>query len=361
VFKWTASGQRSTFAFGLYAPFVLAFDSADNLYVSNAGINIFTDTILKFTPGGARSTFASGLFNTTGMAFDSAGNLFVQEAYAGSKVYKITPGGVRTTFANYYGVSLGFDSAGRLLQGDDYGNIYQLSPQGTRTLYASGLARPSCFALQVPKPPTPTTITCSEPLTLECANGFAVGTVQISVVDSNGLPLEVVWRVDGTPYQTNHIPSGGTITSTNVAFTANFAQGEHSVVISVSNGQSAPASCSTPVSVRDTTPPVVLGAAASPNLLWPPNGRWVPVELTVETMDGCDPSPAAFISEVKSNEPENHTTADWQITGPLRVNLRAERSGRGTGRLYAIVVSVSDVGGNVSSKSVTVAVPHDRR
>jgi hypothetical protein len=86
------------------------------------------------------------------MAFDSAGNLFVQDAYAGSSIYKITPGGVRTTFAPYYGVSLGFDSAGRLLQGDDFGNIYLISPEGTRTLYASGLARPSAFALQVPEP-----------------------------------------------------------------------------------------------------------------------------------------------------------------------------------------------------------------
>jgi hypothetical protein len=152
VFKWTPSGQLSTFASGLYAPSVLAFDSADNLYVNDRGNNVFTDAILKFAPGGARSTFASGLFNTTGMAFDSTGNLFVQDAYSGSSIYKITPNGVRTTFAPYYGISLGFDSAGRLLQGDDFGNIYQISPQGTRTPYASGLARPSFFALQVPEP-----------------------------------------------------------------------------------------------------------------------------------------------------------------------------------------------------------------
>jgi hypothetical protein len=152
VFKWTVDGQRSTFASGLYAPSVLAFDSADNLYVNNRGYNVFTDTILRFTLDGARSTFASGLFNTTGLAFDGAGNLFVQDAYLGSSIYKITPGGVRTTFAPYAGISLGFDSAGRLLQGDDYGNIYQISPQGTRTLYASGLARPGFFALQVPEP-----------------------------------------------------------------------------------------------------------------------------------------------------------------------------------------------------------------
>ena len=152
VLKWTPSGQRSTFASGLYAPGVLAFDSADNLYVNNHGININTDTILKFTLDGASSTFASGLFGTTGMAFDSAGNLFVQDAYSGSSIYKITPGGVRTTFAPYFGLRLGFDSRGKLLQGGDYGNIYEFSQDGTRTLYASGLTSVGFFALQVPEP-----------------------------------------------------------------------------------------------------------------------------------------------------------------------------------------------------------------
>jgi len=152
VFKWNASGQRSTFASGLYAPSVLAFDSADNLYVNNFGTSIYTDTILKFSLGGSRSTFAGGLFNTTGLAFDRNGNLLVQDAYSGSSLYIISPGGVRTTFAPYYGISVGFDSRGELLQGDDSGNIYEFSPQGTRTLYASGLARPSFFVLQVPEP-----------------------------------------------------------------------------------------------------------------------------------------------------------------------------------------------------------------
>jgi sugar lactone lactonase YvrE len=154
VFKWTASGQLSTFAAGLYAPRVLAFDSADNLYVSNFGERpaVFTDTILRFTLDGTLSTFASGLFNTTGMAFDSAGNLFVQDSYAGSSIYEITPTGVRSTFAPVYGVGLGFDSAGNLLQGEDSGDIYEFSPEGTRTLFASGLERPAFFAVQVPEP-----------------------------------------------------------------------------------------------------------------------------------------------------------------------------------------------------------------
>src|SRR5947207_2839184 len=49
-------GSISTFATGLSLPFGLAFDTSDNLYVSD------TDrTISRITPSGSRTTFASGL------------------------------------------------------------------------------------------------------------------------------------------------------------------------------------------------------------------------------------------------------------------------------------------------------------
>ena len=151
VYRWTTAGKRSTFVTGLFAPYALALDSAGDVFVSNQAGGIFNDTILEYKVGGGYTTFASGLFNTHGMTFDSSGNLFVQDSYAGSSIYKITPSGVRSTFANYYGLGLGFDSAGKLLQGDDFGNIYEFSPEGTRTLFASGLAQPGFFALQVPE------------------------------------------------------------------------------------------------------------------------------------------------------------------------------------------------------------------
>jgi len=50
---------------------------------------------------------------------------------------------------------------------------------------------------------------------------------------------------------------------------------------------------------------------------------------------------------------------DWQITGDLAVNLRAERSGKGTGRIYTITVECNDTSGNTATKTVTVSVPHD--
>ena len=60
------------------SPRGLAFDSAGNLYVSNAAnAGTGNNTIEKFTPGGVGSLFASsGLSTPEGLAFDSAGNLY---------------------------------------------------------------------------------------------------------------------------------------------------------------------------------------------------------------------------------------------------------------------------------------------
>ena len=62
----------------------------------------------------------------------------------------------------------------------------------------------------------------------------------------------------------------------------------------------------------------------------------------------CDPTPICRIVSVASNEPVNgagdgNTAPDWEITGALTVNLRAERSGQGVGRLYTITVRCVDL------------------
>jgi hypothetical protein len=202
-------------------------------------------------------------------------------------------------------------------------------------------------------------IICPEPLTLECINGAAVGTVQVGVVDSNGLPVEVVWTVDNVPYQTNYIPAGGAITSSSLTLTATFGSGEHVVLVSASNGQTVPATCSATVTVQDTIPPQILRIVADPNKLWPPNHRLIPVNVIVESVDNCDPSPVSKIIKVSSNESENRFRPDWEITGPLSVNLRAENFGFERERIYKIEIQCEDASGNVSYGSVEVPVRND--
>ena len=172
-------------------------------------------------------------------------------------------------------------------------------------------------------------------------------------------PVVVVWTLDGTPYQTNNMPPGGNITASNVTFTANFGLGEHVVVVSASNGQTDPITCSTTVTVNDTTPPRIVRIVATPNVLWPPNHRMIPVNLTVDAVDSCDPSPVVRITNVTSNEPQNPFAPEWEITGAQCLNLRAERSGKGQGRTYTIAVQCKDLSGNISTAAVDVTVRHN--
>jgi hypothetical protein len=113
--------------------------------------------------------------------------------------------------------------------------------------------------------------------------------------------------------------------------------------------------------VPDKTPPQIVRIVATPNVLWPPNHRMIPVSVIVDAVDNCDPSPVVRITQVTSNEPRSPFVADWEITGPQGVNLRAERLGRGNGRIYTIVVQCEDESGNVSFGSVDVTVSHDNK
>jgi uncharacterized repeat protein (TIGR01451 family) len=116
----------------------------------------------------------------------------------------------------------------------------------------------------------------------------------------------------------------------------------------------------------DTTPPKIESLGARPNTLWPPDHRMVPVTASVAASDICDTASKCQIVSVSSNEPVNglgdgDKAPDWQITGDLTVNLRAERSGSGPGRTYTITVQCTDTSGNNSTKTVAVTVPHDQK
>jgi hypothetical protein len=81
--------------------------------------------------------------------------------------------------------------------------------------------------------------------------------------------------------------------------------------------------------------------------------------LELEVADNRDQSPVVKITNVTSNEPQNPHAPDWEITGGKTLNLRAERLGRGKGRVYTVVVQCQDMSGNISTASVDVTVPHD--
>ncbi len=145
-----------------------------------------------------------------------------------------------------------------------------------------------------------------------------------------------------------------------------FNLGSTTVTFETSDDSNNSASCSASVEVKDATPPAISNVTATPDVLWPPNHKMVPVSLDVAVSDVCDGSAACQIVSVNSDEPLNgkgdgNTDTDWQITGDLSVNLRAERAGKGDGRIYTVGVECADGSGNTAGASVQVAVPHDKR
>jgi hypothetical protein len=126
------------------------------------------------------------------------------------------------------------------------------------------------------------------------------------------------------------------------------------------------------ITVRDTTPPVVLISAASPDLLWPPNHKLREVEIEIVALDLVSVAPTVTLVGVSSNEADDapgdgdgETVDDIQgvaLGDPdFDVLLRAERDDSGSGRVYSLDYLVSDDLGNSTTVTVEVTVPHDRR
>lgn len=208
----------------------------------------------------------------------------------------------------------------------------------------------------------PPSITCSAASTNECGT---TATVSVLVSDPDGDAMTVIWTANGMAFKTNTVPAGPPGVSVNLSASISLPLGTNVVTVTTSDTVDNTASCSTVVTVVDTIPPVITHVAASPATIWPPNHKMVAVRVHADVMDVCGPTTWKIVS-VSSNESVNdrgdgNTSPDWTITGDHTVNLRAERSGRGNGRIYTITVQATDAAGNVSElKTVTVTVPHSR-
>ena len=142
--------------------------------------------------------------------------------------------------------------------------------------------------------------------------------------------------------------------------------GTYTITLTVDDGFGGIATDNVVVTVVDRTPPVIQEIKAIPEILWPPNHKFVPVAFTVRAKDNCDANPVPQLVSISSNEPVNdlgdgNTSPDWVLTGSLTADIRAERSGTGSGRAYTATISVTDFSGNVARGTEEVLVPHDQR
>ncbi|MEP7109701.1 MAG: kelch repeat-containing protein [Ferruginibacter sp.] len=112
------------------------------------------------------------------------------------------------------------------------------------------------------------------------------------------------------------------------------------------------------VTVKDNMAPVITDANACPAILWPPNHSMRNVNVNYSVKDNCCVASTAIT--VTSNEPPVNNETDWIVVDKHHLQLRADRTGNCTGRVYTITISAKDVSGNSSTKVVTVTVPPNK-
>jgi len=179
------------------------------------------------------------------------------------------------------------------------------------------------------------------------------GSVTFTVA-ATGYPAPTFqWCKDGAPI------NGETFTSLTLSSLTFADEGSYTAKATniVGTVESDPAV----LTVVDLLAPTINSISATPNLLGSPNHKMIPVAVTAVATDNADPAPVCRIISVTSSESANglgdgNTAVDWQITGDLTLNLRAERSGKGNDRIYTITVECSDFSGNASTGTTNVIV-----
>jgi hypothetical protein len=161
--------------------------------------------------------------------------------------------------------------------------------------------------------------------------------------------------------------SGEVLMSSNYLPGDRFQVGTTTVIYTAVSQNGRTASCSFTVTVIDNTHPKIT-VHVSPDELWPPNHKMVEIHADVDVCDNCDG--VSFVLEsITSNEPDNglgdgDTENDIQgatyNTPDTHFQLRAERSGRGNGRVYTITYKAIDKSGNITRETAYIRVPHNK-
>ena len=114
-----------------------------------------------------------------------------------------------------------------------------------------------------------------------------------------------------------------------------------------------------PTSPVDSSGPVIYANSVWPRVLRPADNTMRDVTVDVRATDDTDPNPVCRIVRVTNSQwrgwPDNDPNVE--ITGRLRLRLRASQRSRYEERVYTITVRCADVIGNSTNIRMPVRVP----
>lgn len=108
---------------------------------------------------------------------------------------------------------------------------------------------------------------------------------------------------------------------------------------------------------------MITNVSSNPNSIWPANHKMIDVDVHYDIADNCGTiKPLLSISsnEAQSGTDKDDVANDWKIIDDHHVQLRAERSAKGTGRIYTIKILATDLSGNKNEQEVKITVPHNK-
>ena len=196
-------------------------------------------------------------------------------------------------------------------------------------------------------------ISCPPDVTVRCAPAEGVPAAQVGL---------------GTGVATDACDPSPTITALHAL--AVYPPGDHVVTFEARDAAGHAAQCNTTVHVQPGAATAVVPRRVR---LWPPEHQYVEVDLAqcIASVSGCGQDTAesiarsARITRYGADEDElgqgcgsGRTRCDLGPLSNRRVRARAERSGRGNGRVYTIEYAYTDESGQAGQASCQLEVPH---
>jgi sugar lactone lactonase YvrE len=299
-------------------------------------VTVFAGTGTFGFSGDGGPAIAANLNGPGAMIFDAAGNLYFTDGN-NFRVRKIDATGIITTIAGNGTASFSGDGGAALLAQirggglafDNFGNLFMTDTTNQVVRVLDN---------------TPPTITLQAPTPAANANGWNNTNVSIPFTASD----------TGAGVASTIPPASPIVLSTEGSAVSG--------VVTATDRAGIIATRTSPAVRIDKTAPVISGMPAAGCSLWPPNGKMVQV-ATVSAADALSGlAPGSLQVSGTSNEPSG--AAEISITpdgsGGYVVQLQANRLGTGTGRVYTITATASDLAGNSDTRTATCTVPHDQ-